>query len=157
MGELEKAYIEIVDRNLLNGIQRDIYEILYCSGPMTSGEIALLYKDKYPGTPRNRNEIAKRVSDLVANGSVGKCEEQRRCPMTNKMISVWKLTGKIPQKPVPFVPIKERLERLEALEAALKEVRGPLSGALGSLGHMGITRQTPSYGKLKAFFDSYCS
>ena len=69
MATLEAVYGKIVDRELLAGIKMEIYEILYVSGPATAGEIALLYKDLHPRTKRNRNEIAKRISELVATGA----------------------------------------------------------------------------------------
>lgn len=154
--DVEAVYKKIVEDNLLKGIQRDVYEILYCSGSMTGGELACLYKDKYPDTDRNRNELSKRISDLVRLGVVEKSPEARKCPTTKKMISVWQLTGKLPVKPREKATVKQRLAKLDELEKALTTIQHPLAVALAQIAYLGNTRQSPEYGSLKIFYDKYC-
>ena len=153
---MESIYKKITEEKLLKGIQKDVYEILYCSGPMTGGELACLYRDKYPDTDRNRNELSKRISDLVRLGVVEKSPEARKCPLTEKMISVWRLTGKLPVKPEYKPTVKERLARLDKLEVDLAKLKEPLTAALIQIPYLGNARQTPMYAGLKIFYDKYC-
>jgi len=155
MAKLEVVYEKIVNRKLLTGVQMEIYEILYISGPATVGEIATLYKDRHPRTKRNRSELSKRVSELAASGAVEKSPKLRKCPTTKKKVNVWKFTGKLPVKPPAYEPVKDRLKRLEALEEDVKGVERSIHFALHHTAHLGCLRQTKDYQDLKDFYDKH--
>lgn len=160
MTTLRDVYEAVVSQGLLVGIKMEIYEILYVSGPATVGEIATLYKDKYPHTERSRGDLSKRVSELVAMLAVVKASKQRKCPTTNKKINVWKLSGKMPVKlsVKSCTPIKERIKRLEALEALEADVHGlgaSIRFALHHVSQLGMLRQTRSYQDLANFYEKH--
>ena len=146
---MEDVYNKIIDQELLSGIQKDIYEILYSSGEMTVGEITCLYLDKYPQSKRSRNEIAKRVSDLAATGAIEKCPDIRRCPTTGKRITVWKISGLLPMK------FKKNKNFMKNLRTDVIELESAFRQALAIMRHSGALRTTTDYGKLEAFYKKY--
>jgi len=151
----DDIYSQVKAQGLLTGIQLDLFEFLYCSGAMTAGELACLYKDKYPETDRSRNEIAKRVSDLAATGAIEKCDNQRKCPTTKKMINVWQLSGLLPTKPRAKLSHKEALKRLSEIEEDLAKAELGFRVAVLHMSNMGSIRGTPGFQKFKDFYDKY--
>lgn len=92
-----EAFNAIRDNGLLTGLQFEIYEILFQHGPMTAGEAAQVYRSRHAHTNRQRNEIAKRVSDLRAFGVVREIGS-RPCRATGMRVLVWDVTDRLPER-----------------------------------------------------------
>ena len=77
----------------------------------TSGELFAIYKGNYPNTIRSRNEIAKRVSDLLDAGIISS-SGKRKCDFTGSNAQTWKRAEYI----VPHVQFSndEAEDRIEA-------------------------------------------
>lgn len=92
-----EAFNAIRENGLLTGLQFEIYSILFDHGPMTAGEAAQVYRSRHPQTNRQRNEIAKRVSDLRAVGVVREIGA-RPCKASGMRVLVWDVTDRLPER-----------------------------------------------------------
>lgn len=98
-----EAWKKINDEGLLRGFRLEVYNILYHNGPLTVGEVGQYYQQLRPGTPRGRNECAKRISELFNLGAVETTGETIKCPVTGFNANVWDVTPNYPEKPAQVI------------------------------------------------------
>jgi hypothetical protein len=97
----------------LRGIALAVYTIICATPGLTGGEIFRKYADNNPNTSRARNEIAKRISDLVGMGLVNAIGETI-CPESGRKANRWAASGVAPTKDLKlkfraFVPAPRNL------------------------------------------------
>ena len=111
----------IKDQHLLGGIALDVFEIFCDNDGATAGEVFLAYKKLFPNTSRSRNEIAKRVSDLV-NWGVIRRQGSAICPMTHKNVSCYVVTGSLPNKQGALPAVRGSLALVQEREVSLEAI-----------------------------------
>jgi hypothetical protein len=84
--------LQKVQQSGLRGIKSDVFAVICNTPGLTVGEIATRYSDLKPERSRPRNEIAKRVLDLVYMGLVKKVGVTE-CPVTHRKAARWFPTG----------------------------------------------------------------
>lgn len=95
-----KLVDQVKNDTLLKGVALSVYEIICKKPGLTVGEIAV----QYAGTQadpttlgRSRNELAKRVSDLVGWGAI-KANGKTTCPYTGRQVNRYVPTGSMPER-----------------------------------------------------------
>ena len=94
-----EAFKIIMESDIVGPFQKDVYEIIYNTGPTTPGEVAMEYQKKYPGTHRGRNEIAKRFYELTKAGIIEETGIERPCRATGFTVLECDVNGLTPIKP----------------------------------------------------------
>lgn len=95
---------QIRTKGLLKGVSLQVYEIVANKPGLTVGEMASVYLGTLEDPTvlgRSRNELAKRVSDLVGWGAIKVDGGKTLCPYTGRKANRYVVTGNLPTKEKP--------------------------------------------------------
>lgn len=105
---------EIRNQKLLSGIALDVYTILAESDSfLTAGEVWRKYAAMNPKNRRNRNEIAKRLHDLVTWEAVASTAETVTCEVTNRTVKAFFVTNRLPNRKAATTPAYVKITKSE--------------------------------------------
>lgn len=102
-GTSAKAYQELLTKKIINKRAFEVVRVLTQYGPMTAGEIFQVNQTRHMGHDVVKGSICARLSELELQG-VAEVVGQKKCPLTGRTASIWRLTGAIPKDKVKAPP-----------------------------------------------------
>ncbi|QDP51258.1 MAG: hypothetical protein Unbinned7913contig1002_13 [Prokaryotic dsDNA virus sp.] len=103
-----KAYMEIIDSNLLGRRQEEVYKMIANFGPLTEGEVCEFLQ-------RRRNSVTPRICELKKMGVVSEVG-RKKCSTSGHYAYLLEISGELPKK-------KERASLKEQLDEANETIR----------------------------------
>ena len=109
------AYRDIIDNNLLEGMQKEAYRKVCIYGPCTGKELDVYCKN---------DDLHKRLKDLCELGLLIKDVVGRTCRITGKNAATWQAVENPDLSKLSETPPKRssRAKLIEALEARVEEL-----------------------------------
>lgn len=92
----DDVYQQIAKSGLLSKSKFETYDLVYKHGPLTSAELHQMATQNMVDA-KVRSEYHPKINELRCQGVVAAIGK-RKCNVTGKIATLWKITGRIPKK-----------------------------------------------------------